>query len=160
MLKHSPCWRGGVLVCALALLPGDARPQDEKSTGRPDAGDKPPEAVKLLRLNVRAVLKRHDTDKDGKLSHKEVGAMFDAFDGDKDGFLESNELDEAIKALAGSKEVKAEQYVIAFLREFDVNKDKKLSRQELKVLFDGADTDKDGLLDENEIVTAGTRLLP
>src|SRR5581483_11639586 len=55
---------------------------------------------------------------------------------------------------------KADQHVIAFLRVYDVNKDSKLSAKEAKLLFDGADTDKDGLLDENELVAAGARLLP
>jgi len=164
MLKTFPCRRCNVLACALVLLAGGgARPQDEKTAGRPGAAaDKPPppEAVKLLRLGVRSFLKKYDSDKDGKLSRKEMQELFDRFDRDKDGSLDRKELAEALKELAGGKDVKADQYVIAFLREFDVNKDGKLSRQEAKVLFDGADTDKDGLLDENEVVAAGTRLLP
>jgi Ca2+-binding EF-hand superfamily protein len=168
MLKQTLSWRCGVLLGALALLAGGAaRPQDEKSAGRPGAGQAKaadeapaPEAVQLLRLNVRAFLKQYDSDKDGKLSRKEVEAVFDHFDRDKDGSLDRKELVGAVKELAGGKEVKEDQYVIAFLREFDVNKDGKLSRQEAKVLFDGADTDKDGLLDENEIVAVTTRLLP
>ena len=168
MVNRSLSWRCGMLLGALALLAGGAaRPQDEKSTARPKAGqgkaaDEPPapEAVQLLRQNVRAFVKQHDADKDGKLSRHEVQALFDHFDRDKDGSLDTKELVAAVKELAGTQEVKEDQYVIAFLREFDVNKDRKVSRQEAKVLFDGADTDKDGLLDENEIVAAATRLLP
>jgi hypothetical protein len=168
MLKQSVCWRCGVLLCALVLLAGgEARPQDEKATARPGAGkgkeadDAPaPEAVELLRLSVRTFLKKHAPDKDGKLSWKEVQAQFDRFDRDKDDFLDRKEMADAIIELAGNKDVKADQYVTAFMREFDVNKDGKLSKQEAKVLFDSADMDKDGLLDENEIVAAASRLLP
>jgi len=169
MLKRSLLWRCGVFLGALALLAGGAaRPQDEKKpTARPRAGQgkaeeeaPAPEAVQLLRLNVRAFVKKYDADQDGKLSRQEVEALFDHFDRDKDGSLDRKELVAAVKDLAGGKEVKEDQYVIAFLREFDVNKDGKLSRAEAKVLFDRADTDKDGALDENEVVAAATRLLP
>jgi hypothetical protein len=105
-------------------------------------------------------VKKYDSDKDGKLSRREVQALFDHFDRDQDGSLDRKELVEAVKELAGSEEVNEDQYVMAFFREFDVVKDGKFSRQEAKVLFDGADTDKDGLLDENEIVAAAARLLP
>jgi hypothetical protein len=168
MLKRSLSWRCGVLLGALALLAGGAvRPQDEKSTARPGGGQgkaadeaPAPEAVQLLRVNVRTFVKQFDSDKDGKLSRQEVQAIFDHFDRDRDGSLDHKELAKAVEELARSREVKVDQYVIAFLREFDVNKDKKFSREEAKVLFDRADTDKDGLLDENEIVAAATRLLP
>ncbi len=162
MLKRPLPWRCGVLLGALALLAGGAaRPQDDKSAARPPAGQgKGPDEAQLLRLNVRAFVKQHDADKDGKLSRQEVEALFDHFDRDKDGSLDRKELVAAVKELAGGKEVKEDQYVIAFLREFDVNKDGKLSRAEAKVLFDGADRNKDGLLDEDELAAAAARLLP
>src|SRR5262245_4817424 len=168
MLKQAVCWRCGVLLCTLVLLAAsEARPQDEKATHRPGGGkgkeadETPaPEAVEQLRLNVRTFLKKHALDKGGKLSWKEVQAQFDRFDRDKDDFLDRKELADAIIELSGNKDVKADQYVIALLREFDVHKDGKLSRKEAKVLFDGADRDKDGVLDENEIVAATSRLLP
>jgi hypothetical protein len=168
MLKQSVCWRCGVLLCSLVLLAvSEARPQDEKATTRSGAGkgkaadETPaPEAVELLRVSVRSFLKKHTPDKDGKLSWKEVQAQFDRFDRDKDDFLDRKELADAIIDLSGNKDVKADQYVIAFMREFDVNKDGKLSRKEAKVLFEGADMDKDSVLDENEIVAAASRLLP
>jgi len=163
MLRRSCGWRQVTAACTLALLGliavSQAGHQQDKARAG-DGEDKPsPEAVKLLRLNVRTFLKAHDTDKDGKLSFKELQALFDRFDKDKDGFLDQKELGEAIRALAG-KEAKVDQYVIASMREYDVNKDGKLSSKEVKLHFGNADTDKDGLLDENELVTAAARGLP
>jgi Ca2+-binding EF-hand superfamily protein len=120
----------------------------------------PPEAVKLLRLNVRNFIKRFDSDRDGKLSRKEMNAAFDKLDANEDGFLDRKELTAAVEALAGSRKVKADARVITFFREYDVNKDGKLSRNELKVAFDRADRNRDGLLDEDELVREGARLLP
>jgi len=149
-----------VAACALALLAaGGANTQDEKKPSR-TAEDKPSaEAVKLLRLGAKEAIKKYDTDKDGKLSWKETQALFARFDKNSDGSLDSKELADAVNALAG-KQTKADQHVIAFLREYDVDKDGKLSSKEARVLFDGADTDKDGALDENEVVAAVALLLP
>lgn len=120
----------------------------------------PREEVELLRIKVREFVKRFDTDGDGKLSRREVTALFDKFDADGDGFLDRKELVAAVESLAASKKVKADQWVIIFLREYDVNKDGKFSRDEAKVLFDRLDRNKDGLLDEEELSEEGTRLLP
>lgn len=160
MLKRRCGWRYGTAACALALLAaGLASPRDEKPPSR-SGDDKPsPEAVKLLRLSVREFVKKNDADKDGKLSWKETKAVFDRFDADEDGSVDQKELTEALKKMAG-KDAKVDQHVITFFREHDANKDSKFSAKEAKILFDGADTDKDELLDENELVAAGSRLLP
>src|SRR3954451_261686 len=149
MQRRRDGWRSGVAACALALLAAfGANAQDEKKPSR-TAEEKPStEAVKLLRLGVKEAIKKYDKDKDGKLSWKETQALFASFDKNADGSLDSKELAGAVRALAGN-EAKADQHVIAFLREYDVDKDSKLSSKEARVLFDGADSDKDGALDEN-----------
>jgi Ca2+-binding EF-hand superfamily protein len=166
ILSKPPC----VVLFALPLFalafaaapeekPGPKEKEKEKEKGKADK-DVSPEAVKLIRVHVREYLKEHDTDKDGKLSRKEFYSRFDRFDRNSDDSLDRKELVEAVKASTEAKEVKPDQAVITFLREHDVNKDGKLTREEAKVLFDGADADKDGLLDEDELVKAVIRLVP
>src|SRR5215204_905883 len=128
-----------MILLGLALFAPPPRTGADEPVKKPDSGKKAKpdeglsaEAKKLIQVHVREFLKQHDTDKDGKLSLKEFYALFDRLDTDSDGALDRKELAEAVKTITKSKDAKdtkEDQKVITFLREHDVNKDGKFSRE-------------------------------
>jgi Ca2+-binding EF-hand superfamily protein len=131
-----------------------------------------------LDLRIFHFMKHFDTNKDGKLDWDEAQALFIRLDTNKDGSLDENELIHgAILAWpSGAKEIEpaepprsevvprerkvsVDRFVDAFLRGCDADRDGRLSREELRVLFDQLDTNRDGYLDREELRRAALMLL-
>jgi Ca2+-binding EF-hand superfamily protein len=124
---------------------------------------------------VARMIARLDTDKDGKVSKAEMEAAmnttFTAVDTDKDGFLSKQEVDAARDALkAYRQKVKAEpnanlakpeplpRGLVKRFDKLDVNKDGKLSKEELMSVadrtFERRDANKDGFITSEEFLAA------
>jgi Ca2+-binding EF-hand superfamily protein len=114
---------------------------------------------------VADILRRLDTNKDGKISREEaqgrpVGRLFDQLDANKDGYLDKQELRRAAELLQARKgagpTVEADNGgpVVDF-DALDRNADGRLTRDELKgtpyaTHFEDIDTNKDGTIDRKE----------
>lgn len=122
---------------------------------------------------VARMVKRLDTDKDGKVSKQEMeaamNATFAAVDTNKDGFLSKQEIEAGKDALkAYRQKVKAEpganlakpapmpKGVIKHFDKIDANKDGKLSKEELDRvadrMFERRDANKDGFITADEFL--------
>jgi Ca2+-binding EF-hand superfamily protein len=158
----------------LVLLFTCATAQDAKK----DPPKKMPALVEeMLKLTPDQVIKRFDKNGDGFLSKDELpmflGKAFDASDKNGDGKLDREEVAALQKLLrnffaAGaqpktpppSKEI--EQIINNLLKQFDTDKDGKISRKEAKgqilAIFDQFDTNKDGFLDRMELRALAERI--
>jgi len=158
----------------LVLLFTCATAQDAKK----DPPKKMPAIVEeMLKLTPEQVIKRFDKNGDGFLSKDELpmflGKAFDASDKNGDGKLDREEVAALQKLLrnffaAGaqpktpppSKEI--EQIINNLLKQFDTDKDGKISRKEAKgqilAIFDQYDTNKDGFLDRMELRALAERI--
>jgi Ca2+-binding EF-hand superfamily protein len=147
-----------------------------------DAKKDPPKKVpaiveEMLKLTPEQLIKRFDKNGDGFLSKDELpmflGKAFDASDKNGDGKLDREEVAALQKVLrnffaAGaqpkaappSKEI--EQIIDNLLKQFDTDKDGKISRKEAKgqilAIFDQYDTNKDGFLDRMELRPLAERI--
>jgi Ca2+-binding EF-hand superfamily protein len=154
------------LTCATAQ---DAKKDPPKKT--------PPIVEELLKLTPDQFIKRFDKDGDGFLSKDELpmflGKAFDASDKNGDGKLDREEVAALQKLLrnffaAGaqpktpppSKEI--EQIINNLLKQFDTDKDGKISRNEAKGfilnVFDQFDANQDGFLDRKELRALAERI--
>jgi Ca2+-binding EF-hand superfamily protein len=127
---------------------------------------------------VARMVKRLDTDKDGKVSKSEMEAAMNAtvtvVDADKDGFLSKQEVDAGKDALkAYRQKVKAEpnanlakpgqlpRGLIKHFDKIDANKDGKLSKEELDTvadrMFQRRDANKDGFITADEFLATKTK---
>ncbi len=121
--------------------------------------------------STEELIKMMDSNKDGKLSSKEVsGPLKDDFakiDTDKDGFLTKAELEKAPKPNSKGGKQKGEQQdtsqkkepsIDELIKMMDSNKDGKLSKEEVKGPlekdFAKVDTNKDGFLSKAELEKA------
>jgi Ca2+-binding EF-hand superfamily protein len=147
-----------------------------------DAKKDPPKKMpaiveEMLKLTPEQLIKRFDKNGDGFLSKDELpmflGKAFDASDKNGDGKLDREEVAALQKLLrnffaAGaepktappSKEI--EQIVNNLLKQFDTDKDGKISRKEAKgqilAIFDQYDANKDGFLDRTELRALAERI--
>ena len=144
-----------VLMAGLFSMGANAQSSDENKSKQ-----EPPSTEELLKMM--------DSNKDGKLSSKEVkGPLKDDFtkiDTNKDGFLTKEELEKAPKPNGkGDKKQessqdnseKKEPSTEELIKMMDSNKDGKLSKEEVKGPlekdFTKVDTNKDGFLTKAEL---------
>jgi Ca2+-binding EF-hand superfamily protein len=155
------------LVC---LVMGD-EPKKTDKPAAPKPNDAPPPRPNISpEQMVDAILRRMDTDKDGKISRSEardrIAENFDRIDTNKDGYLDRNELlAMARRSVAGPPGGRSggpfggpgggpRPDPLDF-DSFDKNADGRLTREELKgtrwhEVFDKIDTNKDGKIDPKE----------
>jgi Ca2+-binding EF-hand superfamily protein len=147
-----------------------------------DAKKDPPKKMpaiveEMLKLTPEQLIKRFDKNGDGFLSKDELpmflGKAFDASDKNGDGKLDREEV-AALQTLlrnffaAGAQPKKSppskeiEQIIDNLLKQFDTDKDGKISRKEAKgqilAIFDQFDTNKDGFLDRTELRALAERM--
>jgi Ca2+-binding EF-hand superfamily protein len=141
---------------------------------------KAPEPGKASELDLRLFffLKQFDTNQDGKLDWDEAQAMFQRLDRNRDGTLDEQELLAAavLGWPAGAREIdpvlpprteviskerrpEVDPVIAALLREFDRDRDGRLSREEVAALFERLDANRDGYLDRDELRQAAQLLL-
>jgi outer membrane protein assembly factor BamB len=152
--------------------PGGGRPGGGRPGGAPGGG-------RFGRFNpgtmiASAIVRRADTNKDGKVTLKELTAaaeaLFKEIDKDKKGKLDDTQLGAAVTALMprggfGRPGGGFGGFLSKpLLNALDTDKDSKLSKAELlagvKKFFTAADKDKKGSLDQEQLAAELNRILP
>ncbi len=142
--------------------------------------EKAPDQGKATELDLRLFffIKQFDTNRDDKIDWDEAQAMFQRLDLNQDGALDEQELlrGALLGWPAGAKEIEpvlplrtevihkegqptVNQAVAALLREYDRDRDGRLSREEVGILFAQLDANHDGYLDREELRRAAQLLL-
>ena len=130
----------------------------------------PPFLQKLFKATPEEFIKRFDKDKDGAVGRDELppflAKAFDRADRDGSGKLDRPEVAamlQVMATMAGGLRPNPEQFVDGILKQFDSDKDGKLSKDEAKGrLADGfkkIDANRDGQLDRKELRAVAERAL-
>ncbi len=159
------------LISTLMIIGGSALAQEPKKSDQPaKPGDAKPRPSLTAEQVVDDILRRMDTNKDGKISRSEAKGViadnFDRIDTNKDGYLDRQELlVVARRRLAAMGQPGSPDRRNPFesgppvdpldFDALDKNADGRLSREELKGtrwydFFDAIDTNHDGKIDPKE----------
>jgi Ca2+-binding EF-hand superfamily protein len=160
-----------MLLCAMAVLStvlvwSESASADQPATGQNDRAGLAQGVTADQAVNI--ILKRFDTNHDGKISREEakgpLAKNFDKIDTNHDGYLDRKELQAFLAKRPGAQQGKgkadsqARQPAKPTIPDFDAldsDADGRLSRQELAgtplaEAFDEMDTNKDGKIDRKE----------